>query len=101
MPKALFSFGVWIIIERERYKLGYCILLIEVIRYGYKKERKGEIGMNACVLKPSMPFVTKNKLERTPATEDNRKMVEFMDSHNFSFDVDKKSKTLRCTVTEK
>ncbi len=57
--------------------------------------------MNACVLKPVMPFVTRSELGRTPATEDNRKMVEFMDSHNFSFDVDVKTKNLKCTVTEK
>lgn len=57
--------------------------------------------MNACVLKPVMPFVTRSELGRTPATEDNRKMVEFMDSHNFSFYVDIKTKNLKCTVTEK
>ncbi|MCM1045091.1 MAG: hypothetical protein NC417_06250 [Candidatus Gastranaerophilales bacterium] len=64
-------------------------------------ETKGEIEMNACALKPVMPFVTRNKLERTPATEDNRKMVEFMDSHNFSFDIDVEANNLKCTVTEK
>ena len=64
-------------------------------------EKKGEIEMDACALKPIMPFVTRSELERTPATEDNRKMVEFMDSHNFSFDVDVKTKNLKCTVTEK
>ncbi len=68
---------------------------------GKKKEEKGEIEMNACALKPVMPFATRSKLGRTPATEDNREMVEFMDSHNFSFDIDAKTKTLRCTVTEK
>ena len=57
--------------------------------------------MDACALKPIMPFVTRSELERTPATEDNRKMVEFMDSHNFSFDVDAETNSLRCTVTEK
>lgn len=64
-------------------------------------EKKGEIEMNACALKPIMPFVTRNKLGRTPATEDNRKMIEFMDSHNFSFDIDVKTKNLECKVTEK
>ncbi len=66
-----------------------------------KKEEKGEIEMNACALKPVMPFVTRSKLERTPATEDNRKMVEFMDSHNFSFNIDAETENLECTVTEK
>lgn len=64
-------------------------------------EKKGEIEMNACALKPIMPFVTKNELQRTPATEDNRKMVEFMDSHNFSFDIDVETNSLKCTVTNK
>ena len=66
-----------------------------------RKERKGEIEMNACALKPVMPFATRRKLGRTPATEDNRKMVEFMDSHNFSFDVDAENKTLMCRTTKK
>ena len=57
--------------------------------------------MNACVLKPVMPFVTRNKLERTPASEDNRKMVEFMDSHDFSFDINMETDDLECTITEK
>ncbi|MCM1541589.1 MAG: hypothetical protein NC121_10030 [Blautia sp.] len=68
---------------------------------GKNNEEKGEIKMNAYALKPVMPFVTRSKLGRTPATEDNRKMVEFMDSHNFSFDIDVKTKDLKCTVTEK
>lgn len=57
--------------------------------------------MNACALKPVMPFATRSKLGRTPATEDNRKMVEFMDSHNFSFNIDVETDTLRCRTTEK
>lgn len=65
------------------------------------KEEKGEMEMNACALKPKVPFVTRSRLERTPATEDNRKMVEFMDSHDFSFHVDGVTKDLKCTVTEK
>lgn len=64
-------------------------------------EKKGEIEMNACALKPVMPFVTRNKLGRTPATEDNREMIEFIDSHNFSFDIDVETKNLKCKVTEK
>ena len=63
--------------------------------------KKGEIEMNACVLKPVMPFATRSELQRTPATEDNRKMVDFMDSHNFSFDIDEKTKKLKCIMTDK
>ena len=67
---------------------------------GKELEKEGKIEMNACALKPMMPFATKRKLERTPATEDNREIVEFMDSHNFSFDVDRKTKILKCSVTD-
>lgn len=65
------------------------------------KEKKGEIEMDACALKPMMPFVTRNKLQRTPATEDNRKIIEFIDSHNFSFDIDTRTNNLKCTITDK
>lgn len=51
--------------------------------------------MNACTLKSVMPFVTRNKLGKTPATEDNREMIEFIDSHNFSFDIDVETKNLK------
>jgi hypothetical protein len=50
--------------------------------------------MSEYALKPRLPFVTRTELKRTPATEENRKMVEFMDSHNFSVSVDKDSKEL-------
>ena len=66
-----------------------------------KRIREGEINMNACAIKPKLPFVTRNKLERTPASEENRKMVEFMDSHNFSFDIDEKTQELKSVVTKK
>ena len=66
-----------------------------------KQKEKGENEMNAYAIKPNVPFATKNELRRTPATNDNRKMVEFMDSHNFSFSVDKKTKELKSTYTSK
>lgn len=65
------------------------------------KDKEGGIGMNACALRPTIPFVARGKLERTPATEENRKMVEFMDSHNFSFDINVETEVLECTVTKK
>jgi hypothetical protein len=66
-----------------------------------EKEKEGVVIMNAYVLKPTMPFVARNQLKRTPPTEENRKMVEFMDSHDFSVSVDKDSKGLRSHVTLK
>lgn len=68
----------------------------------YKKsEKKGEINMEASVLKLNAPFITRKKLERTPASEENRKMAAFIDSHNFSFDIDTKTGKLRSVVTKK
>lgn len=66
-----------------------------------KKSEKGENNMNASAMKPNVPFVTRSELKRTPPSMDNRKMVEFMDSHDFSFSVCKDSKELRSSVTLK
>lgn len=66
-----------------------------------KEKEKGDMGMNASVMKPKLPFVAKSELKRTPASADNRKMVEFMDAHNFSFSVSKESKELRSMVRPK
>lgn len=66
-----------------------------------KSSEKGDMGMNASVMKPKLPFVTKSELKRTPASVDNRKMVEFMDTHNFSFSISKDSKELRSMVKPK
>ena len=57
--------------------------------------------MNACAVKPTLPFVTKKAIERTPASEENRKRVEFMDSHEFSLKVDKCTGSLQCKVQKK
>lgn len=57
--------------------------------------------MNANVLKPQMPFIAKGELSRTPATEENKKMVEYIDSHNFSFFVDEDTEELKTVITEK
>lgn len=69
-----------------------------------KKENynmEGENDMNAYAMKPSVPFVTRSELKRVSATDENRKMVEYMDSHNFSFSVDNKTKELKSKVTPK
>jgi hypothetical protein len=66
-----------------------------------RDKKEGEVTMNACALKPTMPFVAKSELKRTPATEENKRMVEFIDSHDFSFSVDKKTKKITSYVTPK
>lgn len=66
-----------------------------------RKVEKGERNMNACAMKPEMPFVAKGELKRTPASAENRKMVQFIDSHDFSFSIDHVSKELQSFVTPK
>lgn len=56
---------------------------------GETYKEKGEDSMNAYAVKPDMPFATRKVLKRTPASEENRNMVEYMDSHEFSFHIDK------------
>ena len=53
------------------------------------KKGKGENSVNAYAVKPNMPFATKKALKRTPASRENRDMIEYMDSHEFSFRIDK------------
>lgn len=66
-----------------------------------KKElKKGENEMNACAMKPKLPFVTKSTLARTPASEDNKKIAEFINSHEFSFDIDSEGRLIS-VVTSK
>lgn len=57
--------------------------------------------MNAYAIKPNVPFVTSRKLERTPATKENRNMVNYMDSHNFSVQIDIKTGEVRSRAIEK
>lgn len=57
--------------------------------------------MNACAVKPTLPFVTRKTIAKTPASAENRKRVKFMDSHNFSFSVNKETGLLHSKVEEK
>lgn len=66
-----------------------------------KNPEKGEKNMNASAMKPNIPYVTRSELKRTPASMDNIRMVEFLDSHDFSFSVIKDSKKLRSSITPK
>ena len=66
-----------------------------------RKNKEGEITMNACAVKPTLPFVTRKTIEKTPASAENRKRVEFMDSHNFSFSVNKETGVLHSKVEKK
>ena len=66
-----------------------------------RENKEGGIIMNACAVKPTLPFVTRKTIEKTPASAENRKRVEFMDSHNFSFSVNKETGLLHSKVEEK
>ncbi|WP_143322579.1 hypothetical protein [Clostridium sp. HBUAS56010] len=68
-----------------------------------EENRKGEINMNASVMKPSknLPYATTKSLTRTPATRENREMIEYMDSHNFSISVDKNTMTIKTRAEKK
>ncbi|MBP3578794.1 MAG: hypothetical protein J6K15_11855 [Lachnospiraceae bacterium] len=57
--------------------------------------------MNASAVKPTLPFVTRKKLERTPASAENKQRVDYMNAHNFSFSVDKETGSLQCKVEKK
>ena len=60
--------------------------------------KKGDDTMNAYAVKPNMPFVTEKKLKRTPASKENRDMAEYMDSHEFSFRLNKLTGKFVCSV---
>lgn len=65
------------------------------------KNEKGECEMYAYATKPRVPFITRNELKRTQPTSENRKLAEFLDSHNFSFSVDQTGKKIVSSCSKK
>ena len=63
--------------------------------------QKGGEAMNAYVTKPNTPFITKHELKRTPITDENKKMAQFIDSHTFSFSIHKETDQVEVRVTPK
>lgn len=57
--------------------------------------------MNASVMKPNSPYVTRKALRRTPASAESRKRAAFIDSHDFSVIIDKTTKQAKISVTKK
>lgn len=57
--------------------------------------------MNGCAVKPKLSFATTKMLDRTPASNENKLISKFINSHNFSFGIDEKTGELKSTVTEK
>ncbi len=63
--------------------------------------KKGEKKKNACAVKPSLPYVTRKTVERTPVSQENKNRVDFIDSHNFFSKVNKETGSLQCKVEKK
>lgn len=57
--------------------------------------------MNANVIKSKLSFYTTTELKRTPASEENKRIREFIDGHEFTFQIDKDSKELRSVVVSR
>ena len=57
--------------------------------------------MNAYAVKPTLPFVTRKTIKRTPTSAENKKRIEFMDLHNFSFSINRETGFLQCKVEKK
>ena len=58
--------------------------------------------MNANVVKSSTPFVTRcSELNHTPMSEENRERKAYMDSHNFTMNVNKTTGKMSTKVTKR
>lgn len=53
-----------------------------------------------CAIKPTGAFITSKKLKRTPASKENIERIKFMNSHDFSFYIDK-NKGVKIKVSKK
>lgn len=65
------------------------------------KNVKGECEMYAYATKPRVPFVARTELKRTQPTIENKKMADFLDSHDFSFSVDQTGKKIVSSCSKK
>ena len=57
--------------------------------------------MNANAVKPTVPYVTRRKISSTPLSEQKIERTQFIDSHNFSFSIDKETGMLKTRVESK
>lgn len=65
---------------------------------GNKQEGK---NMNAYAIRPTIPFASAKPLKRTPSSDVNKEIAAFIDSHEFSFDVNADTKDLVIGIKEK
>ena len=65
------------------------------------KEENKETYMNACAIKPTVPYVAKTIPAKKPISEERKQITEFINAHDFSFTVDKQAGKLKSTITSK
>lgn len=66
-----------------------------------EKAKKEDDTMNAYAIRPTMPFATTKKLLRTPSSEINREITRFIDTHEFSFDINNETGELNIDIKDK
>lgn len=77
------------------------IVVIKTLRWYNMKKEKEETYMNACAIKPTVPYVAKTIPARKPISEESKRITEFINAHDFSFTVDKQTGKLKSTITSK
>lgn len=65
------------------------------------KHKKEGDTMNAYAIRPTMPFATTKRLSKTSSSEITREIASFIDSHEFSFDVNKNTGDLSINIKDK
>lgn len=66
-----------------------------------ERNKKEENNMNAYSIRPTIPFISAKPLKRTPSSDINKEIAAFIDSHEFSFDVNADTKDLMIGIKEK
>lgn len=66
-----------------------------------KRNKKEENNMNAYAIRPTNPFTSAKPLKRTPSSDVTKEIAAFIDSHEFSFDVNVNTKDLVIGIKEK
>ena len=64
-------------------------------------EMEEEFNMSGYAIKSDEPFISKKKLVRTPTSKENKDRRNYINSHNFSFEIDSNTKELKSSVSEK
>lgn len=65
------------------------------------EKTKEDDTMNAYAIRSTLPFITSKPLVRTPASELNKEIATFIESHEFSFNINKKTEDLEISIKDK